>query len=51
LTRPLMGDPGFLAACVRVQLSPISYIDRETYVSGEIDNLMGGNDGHQKKDQ
>jgi len=38
-------------ACVRVQLSPISYIDRETYVSGEIDNLMGGNDGHQKKDQ
>ncbi|MBW2319895.1 MAG: cytidine deaminase [Deltaproteobacteria bacterium] len=38
-------------ACVRVPLSPISYIDRETYVSGEIDNLMGGNDDHQKKDQ
>ena len=38
-------------AFVRVPLSPISYIDRETYVSGEIDNLMGGNDVHQKKDQ
>ena len=38
-------------ACVRVPLSPISYIDRETYVSGEIDNLMGGNDVHKKKDQ
>jgi len=24
-------------------------IDRETYVSGEIDNLMGGNDGYKKK--
>jgi hypothetical protein len=38
-------------ACVRVPLSPISYIDRETYVSGEIDNLMGGNHGHHKKDR
>lgn len=38
-------------ACVRVPLSPISYIDREIYVLGEIDNLMGGSDGHQKKDQ
>jgi hypothetical protein len=38
-------------ACVRVPLSPISYIDRETYTSGEIDKLLGGNDGHHKKDQ
>lgn len=38
-------------ACVRVPLLPISYIDRETYVSGEIDNLLGGNDDHQKKDE
>lgn len=38
-------------AFVRVPLTPISYIDRETYVSGEIDNLMGGNDVHQKKEQ
>ena len=37
-------------ACVRVPLSPISYIDRETFVSGEIDKLTGGNYGHHKKD-
>jgi deoxycytidylate deaminase len=38
-------------ACVRVPLSPISYIDRETYASGEIDKLTGGNYGHHQKDQ
>ena len=32
------------SACVRVPLSPISYIDREIYVLGEIDKLLGGND-------
>ena len=38
-------------ARVRVPLSPISYIDRETLVSGEIDKLTGENYGHHKKDQ
>jgi deoxycytidylate deaminase len=39
-------------ACVREPLSPISYIERETFVSGEIDKLlMGGNHGHNKKEQ
>jgi hypothetical protein len=36
---------------VRVPLSPISYIDRETLVSGDIDKLPGGNYGHHKEDQ
>jgi len=38
-------------AHVRVPLFPISYIDRETLVLGEIDKLTGGNHGHHKKDQ
>ena len=38
-------------ACVRVPLSPISYIDRETYISGEVDKIMGGNDVHHEKDK
>lgn len=38
-------------ACVREPLSPISYIERETFVSGEIDQLMGGDHGHNKEDQ
>lgn len=38
-------------ASVRVPLSPISYIDRETLVSGEIDKLMGGNYGHHQENQ
>ncbi len=38
-------------ARVRVPLSPISYIDRETFVSGEIDKLTGENYGHHKKDK
>lgn len=36
-------------ACVRKPLSPISYIERETYVLGEIDRLLGGKNGDHKK--
>jgi len=37
-------------ACVRTPVSPISYIERETYVLGEIDKLLEGTNGdHEKK--
>lgn len=38
-------------ACIKVPLSPISYIDRETLVLQEMTELTGGRNGHQDMDR
>ena len=37
------------SSSIRVPLSPISYIERETYIMAEIDKLLGGNNEDNKK--
>ena len=37
------------SAVIRVPLLPMSYMERETYVTWEIDELTGGNDGNNKE--
>ncbi len=36
------------SACVRIPLLPISYIDRETHVVNELDQLTGGGNGNKQ---